>query len=208
MVHLRLEFKKRRSVMKTLAKNATKWMTAIVIPLFGLFLGTVQEARAAELACSQNSPMVKNLMALSYRAPCAQAAVPQGLTKDKVKRLAATAESREGHLKLVRYYKAQADMLDVQAAGYEEAAAGYRRGPIVKNLMAPSTAGRYEFFAKGFRDKAKSDRALADHTRKWRRRPSRTLTKVSGTLLPVMAAPAATEPADAALPGIRVSLGI
>jgi hypothetical protein len=105
--------------------------------------------------------MIKNLMALTYRAPCAQAAAPQGLTKNEVKRLTATAESREDHLKLASYYKAEADTLDAQAEGYEEAAAAYRGGPIVKNLMAPSTAGRYEFLAKGFRDKAKSDRLLA-----------------------------------------------
>ena len=148
--------------MKTSVKEATKWMTAIAIALVGLFLGTAREVRAAEPACSQNGPMIKNLMALSYRAPCAQKAVPQELTKNDVKRLAATAESREDHLKLARYYKAQADMLDAQAVGYEEAAGVYRRGPIVKNLMAPSTAGRYEFFARGFRDEAESNRALAE----------------------------------------------
>ena len=52
-------------------------------------------------------------------------------------------------------------MLDAQAAGYEEAAAAYRRGPIAKYLMAPSTPGRYEFLAKGFRNEANSDRLLA-----------------------------------------------
>ena len=147
--------------MKTLPKKATKWMTAIAIALFGLFLGTVREARAAEPACSQNGPMIKNLMALTYRAPCSQAAVPQGLTKKEVKRLTATAESSRDHSKLASYYRTEADRLDAQAAGFEEAATAYRRGPIIKNLMAPSTAGRYEFFAKGLRDEAKSDRVLA-----------------------------------------------
>src|SRR6266705_3260324 len=106
-----------RNVMKTLLKKATKWMTAIAIALFGLFLGTVPEARAAEPICSQNGPMIKNLMALTYRAPCSHEAVPQGLTKKEAKRLAATAESREDHLKLVRYYNAEAGRLDAQAAG-------------------------------------------------------------------------------------------
>jgi hypothetical protein len=154
----------RINVMKTLPKEpgkATKWMTAIAITLFGLFLGTAREARAAEPTCSQNGPMIKNLMALTYRAPCAQTGVPEGLTRNEVKRLTATAESREDHLKLARYYEAQADSLDSRAAGYEKAAASYRRGPIVKNLMAPSTAGRYAFLAKGFRDEARSDRVLA-----------------------------------------------
>ena len=147
--------------MKTFAKNTTKWMTAIAIALFGLILGTVQEARAAELACSQNGPMIKNLMAPTYRAPCSPAAVPQELTKKEVKRLTATAELREDHLRLARYYKTEAVRLDAQAAGYEAAAAAYRRTPIAKNFAAPSTPGRYEFFAKGFRDEAKSDRVLA-----------------------------------------------
>jgi len=33
---------------------------------------------------------------------------------------------------------------------------------MVKNLMAPTTPGRYEFFAKRFRDEAKSNRSLAE----------------------------------------------
>lgn len=147
--------------MFTSIKHKSKWTMVGAIALFGLFLGTVREARAAEPGCSQNGPMIKNLMALTYRAPCAQASVPQGLTAKQAKRLAATAELREDHLKVARYYNTEADRLNAQAGGYEEAAAAYRRGPFVKNLMAPSTPGRYEFLAKGLRDEAKSDRALA-----------------------------------------------
>ena len=147
--------------MKTLVKETTKWMPVIAVAMFGLFLGTVREARAAEPVCSQDGPMIKNLMALTYRAPCALAAVPQGLTEKQAKRLAATAELREDHLKVARYYNAEADRLNAQAEGYEEAAAAYRRGPFVKNLMAPSTPGRYEFLAKRLRDEAKSDLMLA-----------------------------------------------
>jgi hypothetical protein len=51
--------------------------------------------------------------------------------------------------------------LDSRAGTYEEAAAAYRHGPMVKNFMAPSTPARYDFLAKGFREKANSDRALA-----------------------------------------------
>jgi len=124
-----------------------KW-TAIA--LFGL---------AAQTAFSQIGP--KNLMSPTYRAPAAQAAVSQGLTKGEVKRLSATAESRADHLKLATYYTAEADKLEAQAVGYEEAAAALRNGPMVKNLSAPTTPGRYEFVAKGFREEARSDRALA-----------------------------------------------
>ena len=111
-------------------------------------------------ACSENGPVIKNLMALSYRTPCA-VTVPHGLTKKDVKRLVARAETREDHLKIAAHYKGEADRLDAEAAGYEQAAAAYRRAPIAKNLAAPSTPGRFEFFAKGLRNEAKSDRALA-----------------------------------------------
>ena len=68
-----------------------------------LFAGLMFVATgAAEPAAPQNGPMIKNLMALTYRAP-ARAAVPQGLTKREVKKLAAIAELREDHLKLAGY---------------------------------------------------------------------------------------------------------
>lgn len=144
--------------MKVLEKKATKWTTAIAIASSCLFLGSFQEARAAELARSRNCPIVKNLVAPTFRAPCSPVAVPEGLTKKEVKRLTANAELREDHLKLARYYTAEADRLNAQAAGYQEAAA---HAANVKNLAAPSTAGRYEFFAEGFRDEAQSNRVLA-----------------------------------------------
>jgi hypothetical protein len=100
-------------------------------------------------------------MALTYRAPAARTAAPRELTRNDIKKLMATTESAADHLKLARYYRGKADGLDAQAAGYEEAAAAYTHGPIVKNLMAPNTAARYEFFAKGFREQAKADRDLA-----------------------------------------------
>ena len=146
--------------MKTLAEeNATKTM-AVAIAVFGLFVGMGREARAADSG-QQNGPMIKNLMALTYRAPLAPAAVSPELTKKEVKRLAATAESSADHWKLARYYTGEADKLESQAAGYEAAAVIYRHGPMAKNLMAPGTPGRYEYFAKELRNSAKSDRALA-----------------------------------------------
>jgi hypothetical protein len=113
----------------------------------------------AEPAFSQNGP--KNLMSPTYRAPVAQTAVPQELTRKQVKRLAATAESAADHLKLANYFRGEANSLEARATAYENAAVNLRNGPIVKNLTAPSTPGRYEFIAKGFRDEAKSDRSQA-----------------------------------------------
>ncbi len=147
--------------MLTSIRPISRWTTVAAIALFGLFLGTGWDARAAEPAVAQNGPVIKNIMSLTYRAPATRSAEPQGLTQREVKRLTAIAESRQDHLKLARYYKTKADRLDAQAAGYEQAAAGYRHGPIVKNLMAPNTAARYEYFAKGFRAEATSDRGLA-----------------------------------------------
>jgi hypothetical protein len=129
-----------------------------------LFLALAASAWAIEpaehKACA-NGPLVKNLMGPSTRACPTQAAVTHQLTRREVNKLTATAELAADHLKLARYYRAEADRLDANGAAYEEAAAAYRNGPIAKNLMAPTTPARYEFFAKGFREEAKSNRVLA-----------------------------------------------
>ena len=146
--------------MRNVGAHFTKRTTVIAIALFGLSAGAVS-ARAADVSCSQNTPMVKNLRAYSSRCIGAPTAGPHELTSREVKRLTVTAKSAEDHLKLARYYEAEADRLDAQAAGYEEAAADYRHSPAPKNLMSPTTASRYEYLAQGFRKEAKSDRALA-----------------------------------------------
>jgi hypothetical protein len=113
----------------------------------------------AQPAFSQKGP--KNLMSPTYRAPIAQVAGPQELTRKQVKRLAATAESAADHLKLANYFRGEANSLEARATAYEKVAADLRNRPMVKNLTAPSTPGRYEFIAKGFHDEAKSDRSEA-----------------------------------------------
>jgi len=147
--------------MKNVGVNFTRWTTAAAIALVGFWSGTVGDARAANLTDCQNTPMVKNLRAYSNHCSSAPSAVPQELTRKEVKRLTATAKSAEDHLKIARYYEGEADRLDAQAAGYEEAAAGYRHSPAAKNLASPTTAGRYDYLARGFREEAKADRALA-----------------------------------------------
>jgi hypothetical protein len=64
-------------------------------------------------------------------------------------------------LKLANYFQAEANSLEARATAYEKAAANLRNGPLVKNLTAPSTPGRYESIVKEFRDEAKSDRSRA-----------------------------------------------
>jgi hypothetical protein len=71
------------------------------------------------------------------------------------------AKTPEDHARIAAYYRTQAESQDSQAASYEKSAATYRNGPVVKNLMAPNTAARYEAIAKGYRDEAQSDRQLA-----------------------------------------------
>jgi hypothetical protein len=130
---------------------------ATAFAVLGLLLGN---ARAADLSCSENTPMVKNLRAYGTRCVAAPAAEPHQLTKKEVTRLALTAKSAQEHLTIAHYYEAEADRLDSLGAGYEEAAAGYRHSPAAKNLMSPSTAAHYDYLAKGFREEAKSDRVL------------------------------------------------
>ena len=142
--------------MKPLMQGiASKTLFAAVALLGSLFsVGT--NAQAAE-----NGPMIKNLMALTYRAPAASIAVHEGLTRKEVKRLMASAEPSD-HMKLARYYRDKAEGLDAQAAGYEQAAVAFRQGPIVKNLTAPNTAARYESIAKGLREQATENRDRAE----------------------------------------------
>jgi hypothetical protein len=111
-------------------------------------------------------PVIKNLMALTKRPADTQKNYQQQLTKREVRRLTATAESLEDHMKLARYYNEKADSLDAEAAGYKEAAAVYRNGPIVKNLMSPTTPGRYEYRAKTLRDEANYDRQRSEAQKK------------------------------------------
>jgi hypothetical protein len=145
--------------MKTVGANVTKWTTAVA--LFGLSLGAVGAARAADLSCSENTPMAKNLRAYTSHCTGAPAAEAPQLTRKEIKRLTVTAESAEDHLKIARYYEAEANSLDAQAAGYEEAVAAYRSSPAPKNLMSPTAAAHYEYQARGFREEAKADRTLA-----------------------------------------------
>ncbi|MGA3323866.1 MAG: hypothetical protein ABSF45_05295 [Terriglobia bacterium] len=102
------------------------------------------------------------MMILAFGSIAWGARMPQSINNDKdLKSALKAAKTPEDHWRIAAYCEAKAETLDVQAAGYEEAAATYRRGPVVKNLMAPNTAARYDSLAKGFREKAQSKRELA-----------------------------------------------
>ncbi len=155
--------------MNYVGEDYKKWTTASAFALFGMsfgmsfcmLFGGVGTARAADVSCSESTPMVKNLRAYSSRCTDTYAPEPQQLTKKEVKHLIRTAKSSQEHLTIAHYYEAEADRLDSLAAGYEEAAADYRHSPTAKNFMSPSLAAHYSYLAQGFREEAKSDRLLA-----------------------------------------------
>ena len=138
--------------MKPLMQGIAKKTLFGAVALSASLLSAGMNAQAAE-----NSPVVMNLVALSYRAPAASTRVHEGLTRKEIRRLMASAEPSD-HLKLARYYRDKAEGLDAQAAGYEQAATAFRQGQIVKNLMAPNTAAQYESIAKRLREQAAANR--------------------------------------------------
>jgi hypothetical protein len=88
--------------------------------------------------------------------------MPQAINNDRDLMVALkAAKTPENHLCIAAYYKTMAESLDSQAAGYEQAAATYRNGPVAKNITAPNTAARYESMAKGYRQEARSNREMA-----------------------------------------------
>ena len=88
--------------------------------------------------------------------------MPRYITNDRALRSALkAAKTPEEHERIAAYCQVKADRLDAEAAEYEQDAAAYRNGPVVKNLTAPNTAARYEAIAKRLRQEAESSRELA-----------------------------------------------
>jgi hypothetical protein len=88
--------------------------------------------------------------------------MPQTINNDRdAKTALKAAKTPEDHQRIAAYYAAKAESLDSQAAGYEQAAVNARNTPVVKNIMAPNTAARYEATAKGYRQEARSNREMA-----------------------------------------------
>jgi hypothetical protein len=89
--------------------------------------------------------------------------MPKTINRDRdLKSALRAAKTPEDHLRIAAYCRAKAERLDTQATDYEQAAAAYRSEPMVKNLISPTTPGRYEYMAKGFREEAQSSRQLAE----------------------------------------------
>jgi hypothetical protein len=130
--------KQERTMLTSISPNSN-WTTVALIGLVATFLVTFQDARAAQ---------------------------PKQLTKKEVVALITTAKSPEDHMRLARYYKAEADRLEVEAKDHDELAATYRtsiasQAAAEKMPMAANTAAHCESFAKSVRDAANADRELA-----------------------------------------------
>ena len=141
-------------------------LVVAVIAMFALLFGSVRDLRAGVVEASKPAncrdlPVIKNLTGLKAQHVCDWMAAPKELSKGEVKKLAATAKSAEDHLTVARFYRAEANGLDAKVAGYELAATNLRNTPVAKNLAAPGIAARFEFAAKGFREDANDDRAIA-----------------------------------------------
>ena len=102
------------------------------------------------------------VMTLAFGSITWSVEMPRYVTNDKELRFALrAARTPEDHERIADYCQAKADRLDAKAAEYEQDAAAYRNGPVVKNLTAPNTAARYQSIAKRLRQDAQSARRLA-----------------------------------------------
>jgi len=100
---------------------------------------------------------------VSTPPPCsASSPVMPELTDREARKLARSAKTADDHRKLVLYYRAEAEKLEAQAVAYDRLAASCRQGPMVKNLISPTTAPRYEYLAGECRKRARSNHMLAD----------------------------------------------
>lgn len=110
----------------------------------------------------RTGPLVKNLMALNT-PPCNRSTVrdPEHLSLKQLKEMSRRASTAEGHAFIARQYLTEADRLDAVAANYAQAAATYAKGPMVKNLMAPTTSQRDAFTAQLLRKAAEGLRQRA-----------------------------------------------
>src|SRR5450759_4138654 len=112
--------------MLTSISRNSNWTAVALIAMVTTFLVTVQDASAAQ---------------------------PKQLSKKEVVALITTAKSPEDHLQLARYYKAEADRLEVEAKDHDELAATYRKSmtwqaSAGKGPMRPDTPAHCASFAK------------------------------------------------------------
>lgn len=135
--------------MLTSLRNGSKWIAAAgILALFG-----------------QGAPLMAGLLVLPNRPQYVPAPKSQQLSRKELKKMTVAAKTSEQHLRLARYFQAEANGFDAENAAYAAAAARYRSGPAVKNLIAPTAVARYDSIANEFRSQATSARRLAESHR-------------------------------------------
>ena len=105
-----------------------KHLIVAAIATLTLFFGSAREVRAGVVEASRpancrNLPVIKNLTGLKANMSAMGCPHRGNSPKVTVKKLAATATSAEDHLTVARFYRAEGNRLDAQAAKYEDAAA-------------------------------------------------------------------------------------
>ena len=102
------------------------------------------------------------LVVLAVGNTACGAHMPPAINNDKDLQMALkAAKTPEDHTRIAAYYQVKADALEAQAAEYEKASAANWDGPVVKNLMGPNPAARYEQIAKRLRGQAQFNRERA-----------------------------------------------
>jgi hypothetical protein len=85
------------------------------------------------------------------------------LSKKEVKALIASAKTKEDHLKLADYYKAETERLEAEAKDHEEMAEMYRKNPSPLAVKHPEAIGEGHCheIARRYREAAAKTRELA-----------------------------------------------
>src|SRR2546423_9765 len=85
------------------------------------------------------------------------------LSKKEVKALIATAKTKEDHLKLADYYKAEAERLGAEAKDHDEMAEMYRKNPTPMAVKHPEAIGEGHCheMARRYREAAAKAQELA-----------------------------------------------
>ena len=97
-------------------------------------------------------------------ARAAQGTSPDTWTKKELKEAILNAKTADDHNNIARYYKHEADRLDVEAKEHSDLAEAYSKSPTYheqKHPMSGQTAGHCQWLAKEYRQMAQKDRDLA-----------------------------------------------
>ncbi len=115
--------------------------------------------RKVQMALTVISLTFLVLLAAGYTA----AGQRPSLSKKEVKALIASANTKEDHLKLADYYKAEAERLEAEAKDHDEMAEMYKKNPTPMAVKHPEAIGEGHCheIARRYRESAAKTRELA-----------------------------------------------